>query len=118
MICFCHFSWGFIKIHGLKKIDISKNAGINFYYVNRYSIQLKREKNIYTYFVVAYIAFMIAIGTYISNTEAKGMIPPWGLFIGVLPLVYWSQVLYTPNYHKNIGSILKSLDEIRELKEE
>ena len=110
-VCFFHFFWGSIKINGLKKINLSNNVGANFYYMNRYSIQLKRERKIYLYYVL--IPFIIVIIVSFNFAAYTHM-----FFIFILPFLYWTHLLGTSNYHKNIGLIIKSLEEIRELKEE
>jgi len=110
-LCLFHFFWGNIKINGLKKINLSNNVGANFYYMNRYSIQLKRERKIYLYYVLIPLIIVIIVSfTFAPHTHM------FGIFI--FPLLYWTHLLGTSNYHKNIGLIIKSLEEIRELKEE
>ena len=111
-VCFFHFFWGSIKIRGLVKINLSNNVGSNFYYMNRYSIHLKHERKIYLYFVLIPSILLMITATIIE------LISFWWLYIGFLPALYWTHLLGTSNYHKNIGLIIKSLDEIRELKEE
>ena len=96
------------------KIDLSKNVGNNIFYVNRYNIQIKRDEKINWYFVVP--AFTI-LGI-LSYASFKVSITFWtflicALLAGILAS-YWTYKYL----NKGIASILKSLDEIRELKEE
>ncbi|MDD3355615.1 MAG: hypothetical protein PHP72_01690 [Dysgonamonadaceae bacterium] len=113
--CIIGVVWYFIKIHGLMKVDINQSVGKNIYYINRYTIQIKREKIAITYFVGIPLTILIIL-TYI---EEKVPLPFWvfmscGLILGAF-VTYWS---YKRIYQKNIYSIQKSLDEIKELKEE
>ena len=114
MCCVASF-WGVFKIHGLMKFDISKDVSNNIYYVNRYNNQINSyEKKFYWCFLVpAIVIFLI-----LSFASRKVALPHWVLLIcaliGGILFSYWSY----KRYNKNIDSILKSLDEIRELKEE
>ena len=113
-VCFVYPFWGVYKLHGLMKFDLTKNVGNNILCMNRYSIQLIREKKILTYFVGP--VFLIAgVLTYAS---LKATLPLWTFLICIFCLgglaSYWSY----KKYHKNIESIIRSLEEIRELKEE
>jgi len=112
-VCFFHFFWGGFKIHGLMKINLSNNIGRNFYYMNRYTIQIKRERKIYTYYVLIPLTIMVIVSLSVIERYVW-----WLFFIVSLPVAYWSNLLYTLPHHKNVGLIFKSLDEIRELKEE
>jgi predicted Kef-type K+ transport protein len=114
VIGFVYPFWGVYKLHGLMKFDISKNVGNNILSMNRYRIQLSREKKILTYFVVPILGILV-ISLYVTM---KVKLPLWTLlicvFVSVGLICYWSYNYY----NKSIDSILKSLDEIRELKEE
>ena len=112
--------WGFFKIHGLMKFDFAKNVGHNIYYVNRYNIQLKREKKIFWYFLWPAITILVVL-TYASikvKLTLWALLTLWAIVICALAaatlVTYWSYKYY----NKGIHSILKSLDEMRELKEE
>ena len=96
------------------KIDLLKNVGNNIHFVNKYNIQLKREKKITDCFVGPVFVILFAF----ILVDIKATFSMWTLGICVFTstglVTYW---LYK-KYNKNIDSILKSLDEIRELKEE
>ena len=113
-VCIVYPFWGVYKIHGLMKFDLSKNVCNNIYYVNSYRIQLNREKKVVYYFLVPVLVMLGVVSYAIANAKFT----LWALFISMLIAVglitYWSYKLY----NKNIDSILKSLDEIKELKEE
>ena len=113
--CIIFFPWYLYKIYGLMKIDFSKNIHDNIYYMNRYNIQIKRERNL-TYYIVMPVLGVIGILTY---GTMKATLPLWIFLICVYilgtSLSFWS---YKRLYDKNIETILKSLEEIRELKEE
>ena len=113
-ICVVFTFWGVYKLHGLMKFDLTKNVGNNIFCMNRYNIQIKREKKIFVSFV--YPAFVVfGVACYAAH---KATLHLWAFLICVLVLggliTYWSY----KKYDKGIASILKSLDEIRELKEE
>ena len=114
VISFIYPFWGIYKIHGLMKFDLSKNVSNNVYHVNRYNIQLKREWKIFRYFI-APVFVILAVLTYASMKVSMSW---WSLlfctFIACALYCYWGYKYY----NKSIDSILKSLDEIRELKEE
>jgi hypothetical protein len=111
-ICFFYTFWGIYKLYGLMKIDISKNVSNNIFYVNSYRIQLKRERKT-TYLLWPILMILLAF-TYASF---KVTMPLWVfmvcLFAAMTLVIYWSY----KHYDKSIDSILKSLDEIKELKE-
>ena len=112
-ICFVYSFWGVFKIHGLMKFDFTKIISNNIFYVNRYNIQLKREQKIFS-FVWPVLASLLVL----SYASMKVKLSLWALLICALVVAtlvsYWSY----KKSHKNIDSILKSLDEIRELKED
>ena len=113
-ICFVYPFWGVYKLHGLMKIDFLKNISNNILYVNKYRIQLGYDKKILYCFVLP-VFVILGVVTY---AVMKATLPLWTfliciLIVGVL-VCYWSY----KKYDKNIDSILKSLDEIRELKED
>ena len=108
------FFWYVYKLHGLMKIDVSKNVGNNIFYINRYRIQLNKEKKTGCFLVgIPIIVLMV-----FSYASMKVAMPLWIFMICIFIIfgliIYW-QYKY---YNKGIDSILKSLDEIKELKEE
>jgi hypothetical protein len=105
--------WYSYKIHGLMKFDLAKSVSNNIYYINRYNLQVKWEKTI-TIITVSVI-MIIAVFHY---AEAKVSVFLWivlscAIILGGL-LLYW---YYRRVYDKNIGSILKNLEELKALKE-
>ena len=113
-VCFFGIFWTVYKLHGLMKIDLLKNVGNNIYFVNKYNIQRKREKKITDCFVGPVFAILFAF----LLVDIKATFSMWILGICVFAscglFTYW----LNKKQNKNIDSILKSLDEIRELKEE
>ncbi|MDD3787749.1 MAG: hypothetical protein PHO94_03535 [Petrimonas sp.] len=107
--------WYYIKVQGLMKLDVNKNISSNVFYVNKYNIQIKREKFIMNYIIGPPIAILFVL-TYL---EAKASLALWVFLVCALVLAslstYWG---YKRFYQKNIESIRKSLDEIKNLKEE
>ena len=113
IICIIYPFWGAYKIRGLMKIDLSKNVSNNIFYINRYNIQYKREfKSLY------FIGPVFVILTVLYYAAMKVTLPLWTLltcsFIAMIFILYWTYKFF----NKRIESVLKSLDEIKELKEE
>ena len=115
IMCFVCAFWGVFKIHGLMKFDISKDVSNNIYYVNRYNRQINHyEKKFFWCFLLPAIVVFLTL----SFASMKVTLNRWVLMIcallaGIL-FSFWSY----KRYNKNIETILKSLEEIRELKEE
>ncbi|MCD7900606.1 MAG: hypothetical protein LUH22_12255 [Bacteroides sp.] len=107
--------WFIYKINGLLKVNFSKRVSENIYLINRYNILLKWEK-IAMSLVVGPLIVILLTSFYI---QIKAAIYQW-IFLGAMVLLasvltYWS---YKRLYHRNIDEILRSLDEIKELREE
>jgi hypothetical protein len=99
----------------LMKIDFSISVKDNMYFVNKYSILIKKEK-IISYFIVIPVLFLLSIWFYY---ELKVNLSFWvflgTVFISATIIVYWASKKI---YDANIQSIKKSLEELEELKEE
>jgi len=113
-IGFVYTFWGTYKLQGLMKFDLTKNIGNNILCMNRYNIQLKRESKLLFYFITP-VLMILGVLVY---AKTKATLPLWtflicGFSVAIL-FSYWSYKMY----NKSINSILKSLEEIRELKEE
>ena len=112
--CIC-IVWYIYKISGLMKIDFSKPISDNIYYTNRYNIQIKREK----FAMNVVFGPIFAILLILSYAELKVNMQLWIFLICLLFLcsliTYWT---YKRLYEKNISSILKSMNEIKQLEEE
>jgi len=106
---------GYTLIKYLLKIDFSKSVKDNMFYVNKFAIYYRKGKMV-NYLVIIPVISLLGI---LSYYELKATFYMWvslsvGLIIGI-GITYW---MYRRIYDANIQSILKSLDEIRELKEE
>ena len=113
VICILNCFWGIYKLYGLMKIDLSKNVGNNILCVNRYSILLDYEKRIGYFLIPALMIFGLL--SYASmNVAASRWFFMICVFVVCTFICLWSYKMY----RKGINSILKSLDEIRELKED
>ncbi|MDR1090700.1 MAG: hypothetical protein LBL79_06455 [Prevotella sp.] len=105
--------WYSYKIHGLMKFDLDKSVSNNIYYINRYYLHIKWEKSIGT---IATSILIIPIVLW--SVLGKASILHWVtlscaiIFTGLS--IYWYNKRI---YDKNIGSILKSLEELKALKE-
>jgi len=113
-ICSFYPFWGAFKLHGLLKFDLSQSVSNNVYYVNRYNVQIKREHKIFQNFMWPILVVLVMF----SYADRNATLPWWALCTSALVattlLMFWTNKIY----HKNIDSVLRSLDEIRELKEE
>ncbi|MDR1259006.1 MAG: hypothetical protein LBK65_07000 [Tannerellaceae bacterium] len=105
--------WHSYKIRGLKKFDLAKSVSDNIYCINRYNLQIKREKTIGTI-----AASILIIPLFLRYVETESISLLWGLTSCTVILsalaTYW---FYKKIYDKNISSVLKSLDELKALKE-
>lgn len=114
VVCAVEIVWDIYKINGLMKVNFSQKVSRNLYYINRYNIQLKREK------IIAITAIApIFILTILIHIMINATVYSWIFMICLLSLaafiIYWA---YKYLYPKNINEILRSLDEIKEIKEE
>ena len=112
--CLLNSLWGMYKIVGLMKFDLSKNVGNNIYWVNRYNLQIKREKKFSMYFLIPALVILAVL----SYASMKASLPLWAFLICALTGGIVVNFFTYKKYYKDIDSILKSLDEIKELKEE
>ena len=108
--------WSSYKLkYYVLKIDFSKSIKNNTYYVNKCNIFFKREK-IASYFIVTPVISFLAIWCYY---ELKAPVHLWiFLFVSLIIATFMSYWMNKKIYDKNIQSIKKSLDELKELEEE
>ena len=114
IFCCACVVWYIYKISGLMKIDFAKKISDNICYTNRYNIQIKREKFVMN--VVFGPSFVILLILYYAVMKVNMQL--WATLVCGILLVslitYW---MYKRLYDKNINSILKSLNEIKQLEE-
>jgi len=114
VFCFVYAFWGAYKIHGLMKFDVIKNVSNNILCMNRYNIQLKQEMKILNYFVgPVFIALAVLLYATLKATMFH-----WSILVCVVILATLGSYWAFKKYDKSIESVLRSLEEIRELKEE
>jgi hypothetical protein len=105
-------SIGLIKLH---KIDFSKTVSSNITEMNKYKIFLKRSTQVTK--LLGVLIFVLCFITFFLLPQME----PWRMvaLIFAIPVAvmagYWE---YKRFYIKNINSILKSLEELKELEEE
>jgi membrane protease YdiL (CAAX protease family) len=105
--------WQICKLYDLKHIDFSNTLSNNFRYTNKYNIKIRKEKIVMLFFVpilVLSISYIFAK----SNIPVLFWVNMTCVFICAILFTYWS---YKRFYDKNIASILKSLEELKELEE-
>jgi hypothetical protein len=106
--------WAIYKLHGLMKFDFSKNINDNIYCMNRYNIHIKWDKIASLVYIPIFVILCI-----LSYAESKVSMQVWVFMICLLLLAtlftYWGFIRF---YDKNIAAIRKSLEELKELKEE
>ncbi|MCL2651458.1 MAG: hypothetical protein FWD60_10605 [Candidatus Azobacteroides sp.] len=112
-----HIPFQVWKLYTLMKIDFNKTVGENINLIQKYNIQIKRDK-IYSGILFAIMAVVFFISIVIVNFPMKEIWRP--IFIvctfvfGALRSIW----LYKKVYNANIQSIKKSLEELKELEEE
>ena len=102
---------GLVKLH---KIDFSKPVSDNIVMVNKYKIFYKRMTLIMCLFVLIFLVLCFISFFQLPHMESWRLVGilfsiPFGLVLG-----YWE---YKRMGMKNINSILKSLEELKELEE-
>ncbi len=109
-----YFPFLLYKAYLLIKIDLSGNLKNNLFYINKFAVFIKRERLAAQIWIPIYIIALI-----LMIIEAKVSVFIWVFFICLLIFSalfsYWS---YKKIYDKNIQSIKKGLDELKELEEE
>ena len=114
LICLSGIAWYAFKIQTMMKVDLSKQINENIYHINRYNICVRREK-LFANFVFGPVFVFLAICMFI---EMKARFDLWVFLICMVALAslttYWT---YKRIYDKNITSILRSFNEIKELEE-
>lgn len=112
--CIIGIVWQILKIYKLTRINTLKTLSNNIKHTNEYNILIKREKMVMIFFVPLLFFSVIFIFSHFNTSTAS-----WAflicLFIASAIYSYWA---YKKLYDKNITSILKSFEELRELKEE
>jgi len=102
------------KAYILIKIDLIGNMKSNSYYINKFEIAIKREKIFMTILGPIFIIIMIPM-----LIELRANAFAWAFAICMVIFAslftYWS---YKKIYDKNIKSIKKSLEELKELEDE
>lgn len=104
------------KTYRLLKVDFAKPLSYNINIIQRYSIYLKKEKTfnfIPLIFVVGYILQTAIVSPH--GIDVWRWVAMVSTFIGAGIISVWQ---YKKIYKANIESILKSLDELKELEEE
>ncbi|WP_165026859.1 hypothetical protein [Dysgonomonas sp. ZJ279] len=112
-VAVCSQLW---KMYRLLKVDFGKPLSYNINIIQRYRIYLKKEKSfniIALFFVLGYI-LETAI-TFPHGLDAWRWVAMICIFVGACVMTVWQ---YKKIYKANIESILKSLDELKELEEE
>jgi hypothetical protein len=105
--------WQAIKTFMLLKIDFSKPISSNIRQTNTYNLYMKREK--FAMIFLLPLMFFVLIYLYIRlDVDIVLWIFLACAIVTCLFAIYW---LYKKVYDKNIHSILKSLDELKDLDE-
>jgi hypothetical protein len=112
-VCIIGIIWMTVKVYYLTRIDFSKTLSNNILYMNKYNIKIRREKMVMAFFVP--LLGLAAIYLYVRlNANALLWVFMSCVFVCAALYSYWS---YKKLYDRNIASILKSLDELKELGE-
>lgn len=106
--------WTGIKIAILIKIDLSKEIAENIRRTNRYNILIKREK-LGSIFLIPVLGILCSYLYAQVNAHVTLWVFMTCLFIILVLYTIWA---YKRIYDKNISSIMRSLEELKELEEE
>ena len=113
LFCIISFIYVLFQIRLLLKIDFSESIGNNIININKYDISGKR------FLVVVYIyspvSFILAVAQYYESNATLSL---WIFLIVMFSFAILFSIFSIKMYHKNFKSIIKSLNEIKELKEE
>jgi hypothetical protein len=113
VFCITYLPFLVYRVYGLMKIDISGNIKDNLFHINQYNIWIKREKR-----SMAFIGPLVLILVSLNFIERKANVFLWTFWIctGIFLILYsyWS---YNKFYGKNIQSIQKNLEALKELEE-
>lgn len=112
--CLLNFGWQVFKIYNLMKIDLSTVVSDNIRIINKYNIWIEREKLVMC-IVIPLLGFLCAYMYAQFNANLFLWVFLTCVFIFATLATYYQ---YKKVYEKNINSILKSLDELKELDEE
>jgi len=112
--CFIYTFWGVYKLHGLMKFDVAKNVGNNILSINKYNFQIKHEKKVLFYFLIP----VIVIFGVIIYASAKATLSLWTFLICAFICGILISYCSYKKFDKGVESVTRSLDEIRELREE
>jgi len=113
-VCIIGLLWQILKVYKLTRIDLAGAISNNIRHTNEYNIWIKRER-------MSMIVFVPVIGLCVAYMYAQLNVNTtlWAFltctFLALCIYTYWA---YKKLYKKNIDSILKSLDELKELEEE
>ena len=115
IFCIVYLPFLVYRVYELIKIDLSENLRNNLYYINHYAIHIKREKIIMN-FIGPLLLILVSLTFIEIKTDDIFFWIFWVCICIFLTLYsYWS---YNKFYNKNIQSIKKSLEELKELEEE
>jgi hypothetical protein len=114
-VCTVMLPYLIYKAYLLTKIDLSDNIRKNLLYINRFNILIKKEKTLSIFFFAPVYTILIIL----MLLEAKADAFNWVLATCILILVVlYACWVYKKIYDKNIQSIQKSLETLKELEEE
>ena len=112
VICTIYPIWGMYKLSKLAKIDFSKPISDNIRYTNLYNLFIKREV-IVSIFLLPFPIIVATLAYVEARANAHLLMFAVCTFLICTLLTYWSY----KKYNKNMASILKSLNEIKQLEE-
>lgn len=107
--------WQAYKVQCLMKVDYSRSISENVYYINRYKIWYEKEKMAMSFVIGPVLAILLVV--YYAQLNAS--LPHWVLLFSILLCTtvycYWS---YKTIIKQKIPSIVRSLEELKEISEE
>ncbi|GHT34746.1 hypothetical protein FACS189434_11430 [Bacteroidia bacterium] len=114
VICACGLIGGVFRINYLMRMDFTKSVAHNSLYINKYKKLVQKEKILSV--PVILVCCFFPIYQYATLHVSAWL---WAFLICVLVSgIIFTYFSYKRIYDNNIGSILKSLEELKELEEE
>ena len=113
LFCVVSFVVVILLIRILLKIDFVDSLGNNILNINKYNIFSKRS--LVMVYIYSPISFLLCIFRY---AELNATLSLWAFLIGMFLSLIIFAFVSIKTYNKNFKSIIKSLNEIKELKEE
>ena len=113
LFCIVYFPYLLYKAYHLLKIDLAGSIKNNLFYINRFEIIIKKEKIAMIVLIPIFVILMVLM-LIEFRTNALGWVFAVCMVIFTTLVSFW---MYKKIYDKNIQSIKKGLEKMKELQE-